>query len=230
MNQPLSDIELDRLAEFLNAIGPPTSNLESLDGYFAALICGPEMVLPSEYLSEIWGEEYSFDSNAQATDILGLIMRHWNTIATALQDTVDKPDVYLPILLEDANGITHGSDWAQGFMRGVSARPGSWAELIESEEHGGLLVPMMCFAHEHDPDPAIRPAPILPEKRERLLQIMIASLTQIYRYFEPQRRSQAQAQIPLRRTVPKIGRNDPCPCGSGKKYKHCCAANGPMMH
>jgi preprotein translocase subunit SecA len=20
----------------------------------------------------------------------------------------------------------------------------------------------------------------------------------------------------------KIGRNDPCPCGSGKKYKHCC--------
>lgn len=24
---------------------------------------------------------------------------------------------------------------------------------------------------------------------------------------------------------PKIGRNDPCPCGSGKKYKHCCGAN-----
>ena len=22
--------------------------------------------------------------------------------------------------------------------------------------------------------------------------------------------------------MPKIGRNDPCPCGSGKKYKHCC--------
>ena len=25
------------------------------------------------------------------------------------------------------------------------------------------------------------------------------------------------------RTGPKVGRNDPCPCGSGKKYKHCCA-------
>ena len=25
------------------------------------------------------------------------------------------------------------------------------------------------------------------------------------------------------RSGPKIGRNDPCPCGSGKKYKHCCA-------
>ena len=27
------------------------------------------------------------------------------------------------------------------------------------------------------------------------------------------------------RTVPKVGRNDPCPCGSGKKYKHCCGKN-----
>ena len=30
-----------------------------------------------------------------------------------------------------------------------------------------------------------------------------------------------QAQQPVERAVPKIGRNDPCPCGSGKKYKHC---------
>ena len=28
------------------------------------------------------------------------------------------------------------------------------------------------------------------------------------------------------RTVPKVGRNEPCPCGSGKKYKHCCGKNG----
>ncbi len=28
----------------------------------------------------------------------------------------------------------------------------------------------------------------------------------------------------VRRTQPKVGRNDPCPCGSGKKYKHCCGA------
>jgi uncharacterized protein len=30
-------------------------NLETLDGFFAALICGPDNVLPSEYLPEIWG-------------------------------------------------------------------------------------------------------------------------------------------------------------------------------
>ena len=29
-------------------------------------------------------------------------------------------------------------------------------------------------------------------------------------------------QQPYVRSVPKVGRNDPCPCGSGKKYKKCC--------
>ena len=29
-------------------------------------------------------------------------------------------------------------------------------------------------------------------------------------------------QETVRRDMPKVGRNDPCPCGSGKKYKHCC--------
>jgi preprotein translocase subunit SecA len=32
----------------------------------------------------------------------------------------------------------------------------------------------------------------------------------------------ASAHATYKRQVPKVGRNDPCPCGSGKKYKHCC--------
>jgi SEC-C motif domain protein len=31
---------------------------------------------------------------------------------------------------------------------------------------------------------------------------------------------------PIKSSAPKVGRNDPCPCGSGKKYKHCCLAKG----
>jgi len=31
-------------------------------------------------------------------------------------------------------------------------------------------------------------------------------------------------QVPFVRETPKVGRNEPCPCGSGKKYKNCCAA------
>jgi len=33
---------------------------------------------------------------------------------------------------------------------------------------------------------------------------------------------EAQAKARPVRTGPKVGRNDPCPCGSGKKYKNCC--------
>ena len=35
---------------------------------------------------------------------------------------------------------------------------------------------------------------------------------------------QAPAPATVRRTAEKVGRNDPCPCGSGKKYKKCCGA------
>lgn len=40
-----------------------------------------------------------------------------------------------------------------------------------------------------------------------------------------QKHTQGQS-VTVRRTVPKIGRNDPCPCGSGKKYKNCHGRNG----
>ena len=233
--QPLTNAELNRLANFLDALGPPALNLEALDGYFAALICGPDMVLPSEYLPVVWGEDHSFASTEQATDIVGLLMRHWNTITSALQRTLEVPDVYLPVLLEAEDGVTRGNDWAQGFMRGVGARSASWRELIASDEHGGSLLPIMLLSHENDPDPALRPKPLHAEKREELLQVMIANLTYIYRYFEAHRLSRTHAlhddaHLPRQRSGPKVGRNAPCPCGSGKKYKQCCAASTPHLH
>jgi hypothetical protein len=36
--------------------------------------------------------------------------------------------------------------------------------------------------------------------------------------------SSEYAAAPIRRTTPKVGRNEPCPCGSGKKFKKCCGA------
>lgn len=35
----------------------------------------------------------------------------------------------------------------------------------------------------------------------------------------------AESGTPIRRTEPKVGRNDPCSCGSGKKFKKCCGVN-----
>ncbi len=36
------------------------------------------------------------------------------------------------------------------------------------------------------------------------------------------RRRRQPAPVQQRRVTQRVGRNDPCPCGSGKKYKHCC--------
>ena len=63
-------------------------NLEELDGFFAALIAGPDMVMASEYYPHVFGgtleETTRFDSMEQVKDALGLLSKHWNTIAGTL--------------------------------------------------------------------------------------------------------------------------------------------------
>ena len=54
--EPLNDAELDRLEDFLKSCkGGKAMNVEQLDGFFAALIAGPETVMPSEYSPEVFG-------------------------------------------------------------------------------------------------------------------------------------------------------------------------------
>jgi len=223
-NEPLTDAEFDRLGEFLKGcVGGKAMNVEELDGFFAALVAGPEIVMPSEYLPEVLGGENSdaheFGSLEEANDILALLMRHWNDIAA----TLSKGDVYLPILLENENGVEHANDWARGFMRGVEMRHDGWVELIADKERGGCMVPVLMLYHVHDPDPEMRPEPIGAEQREKVIEHMAAGLVGAYRYFRQRGSSTASARTTEpRSTKTKIGRNDPCPCGSGKKYKHCC--------
>ena len=165
----------------------------------------------------------SFGSQSVLQEFLSLIMRHWNVIA----DTLHSGDGFLPLLLEDENGISHGNDWAKGFLRGMELRKAEWAALLDDEKHGGWLVPIFALAHEHDPDPEMRPykAAINNEEREKLIVGAAAGVTGIYRYFQKQRSVEEQPSdtaTTFRSTLPKIGRNDPCPCGSGKKFKQCC--------
>jgi uncharacterized protein len=224
----LTDAEFDRLSSVLGRFGSKRSmNLEQIDGFLAALVCGPDNVPPSEYLPRIWGDnivlEDTFASNLIFEDFISLLMRHWNVIVGTLQSG----DVHLPLLLPDGNGIAHANDWANGFVRGMEIRKPDWADLLDDGKHGGYLIPILALAHEHDPDPELRPysEPISAERREKLIVGAAAAVTQIYRYFQARRLREHPglgSDTTFRRTVPKTGRNDPCPCGSGKKFKHCC--------
>ena len=223
----LTEAELDRLTEFLgNSRGTRGMNIEEVDGFFAALIAGPELVLPSEYLPEIFGGEMSdtvvFAGPDEAGDILELIMRHSNGIAAALA----KGDAPLPVLLTDDDGGCQGRDWSRGFMHGVGMRRAAWAELFNDEEQSGWMVPVLMLFHEHDEDPELRTEPIGPEKREKVILQMAAGTVRAYRYFRAHRRSAGSLfGAEPQRSRGKIGRNEPCPCGSGKKYKRCCGAS-----
>jgi uncharacterized protein len=123
--QPLTDAELDKLADVLKRFGDKRAvNLEMLDGFFAALICGPADVPPSEYLREIWGgdvfNEPAFQAKQILQEFISLVTRHWN----ATCDTLQSGNVFLPLLLDDESGVARANDWANGFMRGMEMRRG----------------------------------------------------------------------------------------------------------
>ena len=226
--QPLTDAELDRLSQGLRDFGGKHAmNLETLDGFLAALVCGPDEVPQRDYLEEIWGDnivnEDKFIAQPILQDLVFLVIRHRDHIAHNLRSG----DVFLPLLLEDEQRISRANDWALGFMRGMELRRKEWASFLDDEDHAGSLVLILALAHEHDPDPEIRSyaKTVDAELREKLIVGIAAGVTRIYRYFEARRLTHSISEnTTYRRIAPKVGRNDPCPCGSGKKFKHCCGA------
>jgi uncharacterized protein len=70
-----------------------------------------------------------------------------------------------------------------------------WGELVNDEEPGGCLIPMMMLCHEHDEDPEMRPKPISPEKREEGIVHMAAGLLGGYRYFRKHRQVSARTSF-----------------------------------
>jgi uncharacterized protein len=238
----LNQFEIDRLSNYLGSIGPPAMSLEGVDGLFTALICGPNMVMFSEYLPVVFGGDPEFGSNEEATEILGLLMRHWNVVADALLRTLDVPDVYSPLLQTSNDGTVKGHDWACGFMHGVGMRERSWQPMLAGGEHDGVLLPMVILKHEADS--AAAPGEqfsITPDRRKDLIETMIAVVPTIYAHFAKGRATggssygiAARAAMsgiriqPPRRTSVKVGRNEPCPCGSGRKFKVCCAGKSEV--
>jgi SEC-C motif len=109
----------------------------------------------------------------------------------------------------------------------MNLRKDVWGALFNDENHGGSLVPIFALAHEHDSDPEMRPyeEPIRADQREKLIIGTAAGVMNIYKYF---RTYHVAAEMPFvadsftyRRICPKQVGTSLCPCGSGKKYKHC---------
>jgi uncharacterized protein len=233
----LSDSDLEQLAELLESNPNRESlSLESMDGLFCALIASPEAVPPSVYLPVVLGGDLGeggpFENAEEGELALSLIMRYWNSIIADLERDAE----HLPFVFELEPGEVMGREWAAGFMTGVDLAPAGWAELIGNDAESDLFV-IPLLAGDLDPD--WPKEPMTAEAAEDLLHSLTAALTHCYRHFAAARRAGAvavgagaggAALAPYLRPAPKVGRNEPCPCGSGLKYKKCCGISAPELH
>lgn len=199
---PLSDADYQRLAATLNRFLPQQGmNLERLDGFFAALLCGPEQIKPTECLPAIIGDAFDDDDafpNEKALEqFVRLLGGHWLDIADALRAGAG----FQPWLEQDAAGEMHGNDWAEGFAEGMQLLNEDWGLLFDDPEQAPLLEPILTLAFERNPDPEVQVAALTPEQREQCLAALSDAVHGIHRFFAAIRLRLEQEEAELERRL-----------------------------
>ena len=157
-NTVLTEKELEFLDEFLlNRIDDEVYeenkdegilDVSELDGFFTAIVSGPVVIPPSQWLPIIWGEfEPEWESEKDFELIINLMMRHMNTIAATLM--VVQPDNFEPLYLErEVDGKTFPivDEWCEGYSRGVALSQQQWN--IDDLNMKILLAPIIAFTEQ----------------------------------------------------------------------------------
>ena len=210
---PMSLHELDEF--FLSDEAPDGSMaLSDLDGFLTAVAIGPDRIKPSEWLPRIWGDETpEFLSEEEANRVIGTILGRYNQIITQLRDD---PGRYQPLIRQNEHGQVIARDWVAGFMNGVALRADRWQALWKSKEYRNYFAPIAVHLTDAQGN-----SPLKPEESENVkalieqaAELIPAAVRSINGFFKQTRQ--------LGEGGTKLGRNDPCFCGSGKKFKKCC--------
>jgi uncharacterized protein len=219
---------LKQLDKELLARGEETMLLEELDGFIAGLLVCPELIKPGEWLPIVWGHDGddsppAFDNLEHVNRVLGLVMEHYNDVARTL---MERPDRYSPLFAVDKrNGDILWELWIEGFEKVVNLRPASWQKLLNADVDTAnamrgmrTLIEIACG----DPNMTMMDRDTLIATAPDDIARWIVALNhwRLANYRPP------QGTNPIFRpsftAANNVGRNDPCPCGSGKKYKKCC--------
>jgi uncharacterized protein len=201
--------------------------VDELDGFLAGVLICPDMIPPSRWMPYIWSETGAtgdapvFEDIKEAERVTGLILEHYNSAAASLM-----PDSgpYEPVFsIDTRNDDVLWELWTEGFRRAMAITPGSWLAIAESgdgeaiEALAGMRSLIAIDGGESD----------LPEPEQDRLIIeapdLIAEWVEILSFWRLA--NDPIAPVSANTSFRNIGRNDPCPCGSGKKYKKCHGAN-----
>ena len=227
---PLSSEELDELEAFLmeDRDGPDAMMLDTMDGYLHAVAIGPVTLKPQEWLPPIWGHTPAqgmvppAQSLEQINRILQLVMRHFNCIIAGLE--VPSPDIYphWSVMEFDGREFEDAESWAWGFVQGMDLRRADWQSLLETERGRAWYRPIGLLG-EDDFGPEQETLTRTPAQRAELALQIPEAVLGMHAHWLPLRLAVHERAV-ARALQAKVGRNEPCPCGSGKKFKKCCGA------
>jgi uncharacterized protein len=236
-SRPLSDGEIGELDQILSAIPDERDPLDvdMMDGFLVGVLLQPDLVPPSAWMPLIFDADgrdaASGDAGAgQERRAAALIMRRHQELAASI--AAREPFDPIVFELEDERGeIVEGKDgivalapWAAGFTNALNAFP----SLREAAENDEALAATMMGILRHlpmDPDATAESREAFDREQEDIdrevpladlddaLDELMSCVFEIADITRPNR--------PVTRETPKVGRNDPCPCGSGRKYKVC---------
>jgi uncharacterized protein len=214
--------ELDRLEALLDSetLRGEAMPLDALQGLFFAIAIGPEPVATADWMSVALGENPEFASAEDKSEAIELLMNFQRHAAAAIAQ-----DGFEFILYGPDDGARDYATWCGGFLDGVELSPVDWNERGNPDEVDELLYPFIVLAGE------------LPAKERRAFRAdewaqlvkgcedgLADAIVDIREYWAALRTPPQT----VRRVTPKTGRNDPCPCGSGKKFKQCCGATSKL--
>jgi uncharacterized protein len=196
--------ELDRFLAS-DRVGEDALTYSGLDGLIAC------MAIEGELDPEVWGErEPELADEEERQRLIDTIRLRYAIVCIVLHE---QPDAYEPVLEQDPDGTIHAAAWAQGFLRGVELRGGpEWRVL----RHVGVdvLLPLAALGTDDEQLRALGVKADLAELRRDTTDKLGDLVRGLYLSWHARRPASAV----------KIGRNAPCPCGSGRKYKRCCGA------
>jgi uncharacterized protein len=175
-----------------------------------------------QWLPRVWGPEEKdtprFRNEEQADRILALIVRQLNGIMRTLQLDINNYQPIVDVVTHEDVDYDDAEMWAFGFMAGINMARTAWQPVFEQPDVLETLKPVFLLSAKNLTE-AQKQQVETPQQRAALAAQLPATVATLYRFWQPFRK--AAALEPVRVEV-KAGRNDPCPCGSGKKYKKCC--------
>ncbi|AVZ79198.1 YecA family protein [Zoogloeaceae bacteirum Par-f-2] len=221
----LSDDEFEALEALLvsDAVPEDCMDLEMLDGFLAAVIASPEPIPQEVWLPAVWSahaDALSFGSGRQMQQAIRLVLRYHNELVA----TIGLDDSWEPFCYAASEGDTLaiGEEWMAGLTQGLELWPEQWETRVPADDATAVREEIARLAATWG-----SPAAATADEQTRLLWLEEAgqALARIRARWQAAGLSgPTLLQIEQSTVVASsgVGRNEPCPCGSGKKYKKCC--------